>query len=122
MTVDSSQPDTFRQPELKGFPKRLGTRWLLWLLLPCLLVGGGYGIYRLAVVIPSEQQKKQVLTMPVERQTLPIEISANGTVQPERSINVSPKNSGVLKSLLEREKLGFVKQLEPPILPSSTNF
>ena len=103
MTVDSSQPDTFRQPELKGFQKRLGTRWLLWLLLPCLLAGGGYGIYRLAVVMPSEQQKKQVLTMPVERQTLPITISANGTVVPERSINVSPKNSGVLKRLLVKE-------------------
>ena len=102
MTLDSSQPDTFRQG-LKGVPKQLGTRWLLWLLLPCLLVGGGYGIYRLVVVIPSEQQKKQVLTMPVERQTLPIEISANGTVQPERSINVSPKNSGVLKRLLVKE-------------------
>jgi HlyD family secretion protein len=103
MTVDSSHPDTFRQPELKGFQKRIGTRWLLWLLLPCLLAGGGYGIYRVAVVIPSEQQKKQVLTMPVERQTLPITISANGTVQAERSINVSPKNSGILKSLLVKE-------------------
>jgi HlyD family secretion protein len=102
MTLDSSQPDTFRQG-LQGYQKRLGTRWLLWLLLPCLLVGGGYGIYRLAVVIPSEQQKKQVLTMPVERQTLSITISANGTIQPERSINVSPKNSGVLKRLLVKE-------------------
>src|ERR671932_1909653 len=103
MTVDSSHPDTFRQPELKGFQKRLGTRWLLWLLLPCLLAGGGYGIYPLAVVMPSEQQKKQVLTMPVERQTLPITISANGTVQAERSINISPKNSGILKRLLVKE-------------------
>src|ERR687886_1372330 len=103
MTVDSSHPDTFRQPELKGFQKRIGTRWLLWLLLPCLLAGGGYGIYHLAVVIPSEQQKKQVLTMPVERQTLPITISANGMVQAERSINISPKNSGVLKRLLVKE-------------------
>lgn len=103
MTLDSSPPDTFRQPELKGFQKRLGTRWLLWLLLPCLLVGGGYGVYRLAVVIPAQQARKQVLTMPVERQTLPITISANGTVSPERSINVSPKNSGVLKSLLVKE-------------------
>jgi HlyD family secretion protein len=102
MSLDSSQPDTFRQG-LQGFQKRLRTRWLLWLLLPGLLVGGGYGIYRLAVVIPSEQQKKQVLTMPVERQTLPIEISANGTVQPERSINVSPKNSGILNRLLVKE-------------------
>ncbi|MDP8963508.1 MAG: hypothetical protein M3O33_05880 [Cyanobacteriota bacterium] len=61
------------------------------MLLPGLLAGGGYGIYRLVVVMPGEQQKKQVLTMPVERQTLPIALSANGTVQPERSINVSPK-------------------------------
>jgi HlyD family secretion protein len=102
MTLDSSQPDTFKEG-LQGFPKRLGTRWLLWLLLPCLLAGGGYGVYHLAVVIPSQQAKKQVLTVPVERQSLPIIISANGTVQAERSINVSPKNSGVLKSLLVKE-------------------
>src|SRR5919199_5364690 len=102
MTIDSSQPDTFRQ-DLPSFQKRIRTRWLLGLLLPCLLVGGGYGVYRLAVVMPSEQQKKQVLTMPVERQTLPITISANGTVQAERSINISPKNSGILKRLLVKE-------------------
>lgn len=102
MSLDSSQPDTFRQG-LQGFQKRLRTRWLLWLLLPCFLVGGGYGIYRLAVVIPSQQAKKQVLTVPVERQSLPITISANGKVQAERSINISPKNSGILKRLLVKE-------------------
>ena len=32
-----------------------------------------------------------------------ITISANGTVQPERSINVSPKNSGILNRLLVKE-------------------
>jgi HlyD family secretion protein len=102
MTLDSSQPDTFR-PGLQGIQKRLGTRWLLGLLLPCLLVGGGYGIYRLVQVIPSQQAKKQVLTVPVERQSLPITISANGNVQAERSINISPKNSGILKRLLVKE-------------------
>ena len=30
-------------------------------------------------------------------------VSANGTVQPESSVNVSPKTSGVLKQLLVKE-------------------
>lgn len=102
MTLDTSQPHTFRQGQ-QSFRKRLGTRWLLGLLLPCLFVGGGYGIYRLAEVIPTQQAKKQVLTVPVERQTLPIAISANGNIQAERSINISPKNSGILKRLLVKE-------------------
>ena len=39
----------------------------------------------------------------VTRDNLTIVVSANGTVQPESSVNVSPKTSGVLKRLLVKE-------------------
>ncbi len=43
------------------------------------------------------------MTQPVERQSLPVVITANGTVEAERSINLSPKNSGIVKTLLVEE-------------------
>ncbi|WNZ47619.1 efflux RND transporter periplasmic adaptor subunit [Leptolyngbya boryana CZ1] len=42
-------------------------------------------------------------TVTVERTDTDITISANGTVQPAQSVNVSPKSSGVLKQLLVKE-------------------
>lgn len=76
----------------------------------CLLAGGGY-TYRQLVVNP-QQEARKVLTARVERISLPITVAANGTIQPERLINVSPKTSGRLKSLLVKEgdrvKLGQI--------------
>lgn len=96
-------------PEVK---KKGRNPWLFWLLVLGFVGGTAYLIYRLVVVIPSQQAKSRVLTHPVERQSLPITISANGTVKPERSINLSPKNSGIVKTLLVKEgdtvKLGQV--------------
>lgn len=85
-------------PDLK---KKGKTLWLPWLLILCLLSGVGYAVYYQVVV--SSQASRRILTVPVEKQSLPLAVSANGTVQPERSINVSPKTSGVLKSLLVKE-------------------
>lgn len=39
----------------------------------------------------------------MQQKSLPITISANGTIKPERMINLSPKTSGYLKQLLVRE-------------------
>ncbi|MEB3121243.1 MAG: biotin/lipoyl-binding protein, partial [Snowella sp.] len=39
----------------------------------------------------------------VTRDNLLLTVTANGTVAPEMSINVSPKNSGILKSLFVKE-------------------
>jgi HlyD family secretion protein len=44
-----------------------------------------------------------LLSQPVTRQTVPITISANGVVEAVRSINLSPKSSGVIKALLVNE-------------------
>ncbi|MBN3887179.1 MAG: efflux RND transporter periplasmic adaptor subunit [Nostoc sp.] len=97
-TVDSS---SVLVPEVK---KKKGRRnWLSWLIALCLLGGIGYAVYYQVTVAPRQQASRRVLTRPVQRQTLTITVSANGTVKPERSINLSPKNSGILKRLLAKE-------------------
>jgi HlyD family secretion protein len=76
-------------------------RWVGGVLFLGLWAIGGHGLYQRAMI--RQQFARKVLTAPVERQSLPITISANGTVKAERSINVSPKTSGRLKSLLVKE-------------------
>ncbi|WP_118165242.1 efflux RND transporter periplasmic adaptor subunit [Nostoc sphaeroides] len=96
-TVDSS----VLVPEVKK--KKVKRNWLSWLIALCLLGGIGYAVYYQVTVAPRQQASRRVLTQPVERQSLTMTVSANGTVKPERSINLSPKNSGILKSLLAKE-------------------
>ncbi|MEH2079206.1 MAG: efflux RND transporter periplasmic adaptor subunit [Nostoc sp.] len=88
-------------PELKK--KKVRRNWLSWLIALCLLGGIGYAVYYQVTVAPRQEARRRVLTRPVQRQSLTITVSANGTVKPERSINLSPKNSGILKSLLAKE-------------------
>lgn len=105
---DSSSSAKF----VKDFGKKSITKWLLGLLVLCLMAGGGYAVYRQVIVIPRLEARRRATTMPVERVSLPITVSANGTIQPERSVNLSPKNSGLLKSRLVNEgdqvKLGQI--------------
>ncbi|MBD2384908.1 efflux RND transporter periplasmic adaptor subunit [Cylindrospermum sp. FACHB-282] len=102
MAIDTSHPgnSSVLVPEVK---KKGRNFWLPWLIALCLLGGIGYAIYYQVAVLPSQQARRRVLTKPVERQSLSITVSANGTVKPERSINLSPKNSGILKRLLVKE-------------------
>jgi HlyD family secretion protein len=67
--------------------------------LVLLLIASG----RLSFLSPVNQSQSQFLTQSVERKTIPVTITANGTVQAERSINLSPKTSGVIKSLQVEE-------------------
>ncbi|MBW4644371.1 MAG: efflux RND transporter periplasmic adaptor subunit [Goleter apudmare HA4340-LM2] len=103
MTIDTTNAvdSSGLIPELKR--KKGKNYWLSWLLALSFLSGIGYLLYRQAVVVPRQEAGRRVLTQPVERQNLVITISANGTVKPERLINLSPKNSGILKSLLVKE-------------------
>ncbi|MBD0265092.1 MAG: efflux RND transporter periplasmic adaptor subunit [Tolypothrix sp. Co-bin9] len=105
MKLDTSQPvdSTNFLPEQKKKKGKIRINWLPWLLTFCILGGGGYVVYRQLVVVPKQEANQKVLTQPVSRQNLAIKISANGTVKPERSINVSPKQSGILKTLLVKE-------------------
>jgi HlyD family secretion protein len=77
-------------------------RWS-WLLILLIFGGVGYAVYHQMVTVPQQEVRRRILTAPVERHSLPLTVSANGTVKPERSINVSPKSSGVLKKLLVKE-------------------
>ncbi len=47
--------------------------------------------------------KNQVKTATVTRETLPVTIQVNGVVQPERTINLSPKTAGIVRELRVKE-------------------
>ncbi|MBE9120251.1 efflux RND transporter periplasmic adaptor subunit [Tychonema sp. LEGE 07199] len=79
------------------------TPWLGGLLATGLIAGAGYTAYSQFAVQQRSETGRKEKTVAVERLNLPITISANGTIVPERSVNVSPKTSGMLKSLLVNE-------------------
>jgi hypothetical protein len=97
--VDSLS-ETIHQPKIK--------KWLMWSLVAISLTGiGSYVAYNQLVTAPQQRAQRKIQTAAVTRGNLSIVVSANGTVQPESSVNVSPKTSGVLKRLL-------VKEFKPP--------
>ncbi|MBD2446323.1 efflux RND transporter periplasmic adaptor subunit [Nostoc sp. FACHB-152] len=102
MKIDTSQTvdSSVIVPEQ---PKKRQYRWFSWLLIFGLLGGIGYAIYYQVTVAPRQEARRRILTQPVTRQNLAIAVSANGTIKPERTINVSPKTSGILKRLLVKE-------------------
>ena len=84
------------------------TKWVLGLISLFLLIGGSYLAYR-QLIVPRQQANQRPVVVPVERTNLSIAVSANGTVEPEQLVNVSPKTAGILKSLLVKEG-DFVSQ------------
>ncbi len=78
-------------------------KWLLGLGLLVGLGWGGYQVYQQKVVIPQAKVKQEKDTIAVQREDLAVTVTANGTIQPEVSINISPKTSGILKSLYVKE-------------------
>jgi HlyD family secretion protein len=98
---EAVEAETTELPSPKGWRKLRSNKWFLGslVLIPIL----GILAYRQMVVVPQQQAKSKIQTAPVERSNLTITISANGTVQPERSVNVSPKTAGILKQLLVKE-------------------
>jgi HlyD family secretion protein len=96
-----SLSETIHQPKIK--------KWLIWSLVAISLIGiGSYVGYNQLVTVPRQRAQNKIKTAAVTRGNLTILVSANGTVQPESSVNVSPKTSGVLKQLLVKEG-DFVK-------------
>jgi HlyD family secretion protein len=96
-----SLSETIHQPKIK--------KWLMWSLVAIALTGiGSYVAYNQLVTAPQQRAQRKIQTAAVTRGNLAIVVSANGTVQPESSVNVSPKTSGVLKQLLVKEG-DFVK-------------
>jgi HlyD family secretion protein len=91
-----SLTETLRQPKIN--------KWLMWSLVAISLTGiGSYVAYNQLVTAPQQRAQRKIQTAAVTRGNLAILVSANGTVQPESSVNVSPKTSGVLKQLLVKE-------------------
>lgn len=72
--------------------------WLLALVAAGVVGLGTAGV--VAVRQKSEPVDVAALTVPVEAQALTVQITANGRVQPVQTVNLSPKNAGVLEELL----------------------
>jgi len=87
----------------KTFVGRWG--WRIAILLILVTVGGGsyYAYTQLTAPANNKETRKRDRVVTIKRADLPIIVTANGTIQPEKSINVSPKSSGRLKSLLVKE-------------------
>jgi HlyD family secretion protein len=103
-------PETLPDSPLERLRQRIGkNKWLMGSLVAIPIVGiGSYAAYYQFVTVPKQQAQRKIQTAAVTRSNLDIIVSANGTVQPESSVNVSPKTSGVLKQLLVKEG-DFVK-------------
>jgi HlyD family secretion protein len=99
--IDSLQENLRQRPKIN--------KWLMGLLVAIPLIGiGSYVAYNQLVTVPQQRAQRKIQTAAVTRGNLTVLVSANGTVQPESSVNVSPKTSGVLKQLLVKEG-DFVK-------------
>ncbi len=85
---------------VNDFGKNRISKLLLGLLVLCLVAVGGFAVYRQLILIPRLEARLRATTLPVERVNLSVTVSANGIVQPESSVNISPKTSGLLKSRL----------------------
>lgn len=93
---------------LPAIKRRGKTKWVVGLLSLLLLTGSGYYVYQKQVMAQQHERQRMAIA-PVEQVDLAITISANGTVEPEQLINVSPKTTGILASLLVNEG-DFVNQ------------
>jgi HlyD family secretion protein len=86
------------------FKPKWNMKWLrLGIPVVLLALGPGGGGAKLLELTNNNRSPSNVLTQQVERKTIPIRISANGTVNANRSINLSPKSAGVIKTLLVKE-------------------
>ncbi|MBW4654816.1 MAG: efflux RND transporter periplasmic adaptor subunit [Kaiparowitsia implicata GSE-PSE-MK54-09C] len=85
--------------QLQKLTKRGGSnRWLLGALAAGLLGLGAFGM--LTWRQQSAAPDISTMTVPVEETALTLRIAANGRVQPARTVNLSPKNAGILAELM----------------------
>lgn len=73
--------------------------WIPALLIGAALAGGGSWFWR-SRQTQLQTQKLDSLTVPVQRETLQVEISASGRIVPQRTVNLSPKVAGRLREVL----------------------
>jgi HlyD family secretion protein len=99
--MTSPESQSFHFSNLYKFlPKQLKSRRLTGLVLAVGIAGGGLLIYR---AVATQDTNSQLVTTTVQQKSMPITISANGEVEADLSINLSPKTSGYLKQLLVKE-------------------
>jgi HlyD family secretion protein len=92
------------QPKSSPLKTRWRWKWLRFGVPVMLLIIGPGGLGKtLLNVVTTDRSASNLLTQQVTRKTVPVSISANGIVNAQRSINLSPKSSGVIKTLLVEE-------------------
>ncbi|NJO61144.1 MAG: efflux RND transporter periplasmic adaptor subunit [Richelia sp. RM2_1_2] len=100
-TSNSTQPSS--EVVIDDIRKKNINSWITKLLIFCLLAGISAVAIRIFQISSEKNNQTQLPTQMVARQNLNITVTANGKIQAERSINLSPKNAGVIKSLLVKE-------------------
>ena len=76
---------------------RQPTPWLAALLVAGTI--GASGVAYIAIQNQSAKPDISAMTVPVASQPLTVRIDASGTVQPVQTVNLSPKNQGILAEL-----------------------
>jgi HlyD family secretion protein len=76
--------------------------WFGKLLLLVILASGFYAAY-IVFWKPSQSQEVNLETVPVERLDIPLVLIASGSVQPERSVTISPRQPGIVAAILVAE-------------------
>lgn len=92
-----------KQTIFKRYPKRRLVQGATTLLFASLVTGSSYFVYRQFVLLPQAEEQSKTQTITVETTTLPITVTANGTVEPEQLTNVSPKTSERLDAVTVSE-------------------
>jgi HlyD family secretion protein len=75
-------------------------RWGLWLLPLMMVLGFRFGM---TVLGSSRSDQTQWLTESVEHKSVAITITANGTVEGDQVVNLSPKTAGIIETLMVQE-------------------
>lgn len=90
-------------PPLRPPLKHRFAQGVVGLFALSILTGSSYFLYRQFVLLPQTMEQAQTRTVAVEMATLPITVTANGSVEPEQLTNVSPKSSGRLERITVSE-------------------
>jgi HlyD family secretion protein len=96
-------PSTLESQPASNANSPWGWKWRRFRIPVMLLLLLGLGGLGTKLLNANSRSHSEWMTQLVERKTIPISISANGTVNAQRSINLSPKTAGVIKTLLVKE-------------------
>lgn len=99
----STVPDDAVNPKVPGQIRSWLRRSAIGLAIVGIVVGGRYVVYRQVSASRQQATLEQVRTVALEQTSLSVTVSANGTVEPEQTTNVSPKNSGRLEQVVVSE-------------------